>query len=665
MQSGGRLPHDVSENPHVLIPLPDGRKLSARIWRPDGVGPAPVILEYLPYRKRDGTAARDALNHPWLAGHGYVTVRVDIAGTGESEGLFDDEYSEQELSDGIDVINWLAAQEWCSGAVGMTGISWGGFNGLQLAARAPEALKAVVSICSTVDRYADDIHYKGGCLLGENAGWASTVTGWFGLPPDPAIQGDAWREIWLKRLEETPFLGAEWLRHQTRDDYWKHGSVCEDFSAIKAAVLTVGGWHDGYRNTISRLVEGLDAPVKGIVGPWDHHYPHFARPEPAIGFLQEMKRWYDRWLKDEPNGVEADPAYRAYLMDGIAPATDYNHRPGRWIAEKTWPTRTYATRRLYLSNAGLFEKEGPCEIEATPDLLCGKGAGEYFTFGFSPGELPDDQRGDDEHSLALNSLPVEAPLDIVGAPRIRLTIAADQPKAQIAVRLSDLAADGAATLITHGFLNLRQRFGPEKMIDVTPDEAIEVEVDFDQCAYRLPAGHAFRLSISSSYWPFIWPEPELTRLTIYGGELSVPLRPLTEEEGDEWSFEAAEAAPPLPVRIVTEGHESRDDISDPATGESLIRITSDSGESEDLSTGLITSMYRGEAWRITPGDPLSARSDFDWSRTMRRGDWSVRVDSTLSQWADAQQFHIEATLTAYEGAAIVFSKTFSEKIPRA
>ena len=160
-----------------------------------------------------------------MAGHGYVTVRVDIAGTGESEGLFDDEYSEQELSDGIDVINWLAAQEWCSGAVGMTGISWGGFNGLQLAARAPEALKAVVSICSTVDRYADDIHYKGGCLLGENAGWASTVTGWFGLPPDPAIQGDAWREIWLKRLEETPFLGAEWLRHQTRDNYWKHGSV--------------------------------------------------------------------------------------------------------------------------------------------------------------------------------------------------------------------------------------------------------------------------------------------------------------------------------------------------------------------------------------------------------------------------------------------------------
>ncbi len=662
MQSVEQFPYDVSEDPHVLIPLQDGRNLSARIWRPQGIGPAPVILEYLPYRKRDGTAARDALNHPWLAGHGYVAARVDIAGTGESEGLFDDEYSEQELTDGVEVINWLAAQDWCSGAVGMTGISWGGFNGLQLAARAPEALKAVVSICSTVDRYADDIHYKGGCLLGENAGWASTVAGWFGLPPDPEIQGDAWRDIWLKRLEETPFLGAEWLRHQTRDGYWKHGSICEDYSAIKAAVLAVGGWHDGYRNTISRLVEGLDAPVKGIVGPWDHHYPHFAKPEPAIGFLQEVKRWYDRWLKDEPNGAEADPAYRAYVMDGIPPATDYLDRPGRWIAEENWPARTYATRRLYLTTKGLFEQEAPCEAEAAADLLCGMGAGEYFAFGFGPGELPDDQRGDDMHSLALSGLPVEAALDVVGAPRLTVTLAADQPKAQIAVRLSDLAPDGSATLITHGFLNLRQRFGPEAMVEVTPDEAFEVEIELDQCAYRLPAGHAFRLSVSSSYWPFIWPEPDLTRLTVYGGELSIPLRPLAQ--GDECAFEPPEAASPLPTRTISEGTESKDVSADPVTGETLIRIKSDNGKTEDLNTGLITSIYRGETWRITPDDPLSARSDFDWSRTMARGDWAVKVDSTLSQWADAHHFHIEATLTAFEGAEKVFAKTFSEKIPR-
>jgi hypothetical protein len=208
MQHVTDYPFEVEEQPHVLIPMPDGVHLSARIWRPKGAGPVPAILEYLPYRKRDGTAVRDALTHPFMAGHGYVCVRVDMRGTGDSEGLFEDEYSPQELADSVAVVNWLAAQEWCSGSVGMMGISWGGFNGLQIAALQPEPLKAVVSICSTTDRYADDIHYKGGLMLGENPAWAATVLGWFALPPDPAILAGDVEEIWAERLETTPFLAG-------------------------------------------------------------------------------------------------------------------------------------------------------------------------------------------------------------------------------------------------------------------------------------------------------------------------------------------------------------------------------------------------------------------------------------------------------------------------
>lgn len=662
MKSVTDFPFEVIERPHVLIPLADGRNLSARIWTPVGAGPAPAILEYLPYRKRDTTAVRDALNHPWLAGYGYVSVRVDIAGTGESDGLFDDEYSEQELSDGVEVIHWLAAQDWCSGAVGMTGISWGGFNGLQLAARAPEPLKAVVSICSTVDRFADDIHYKGGCMLGENAGWASVVLGWFGLPPDPEVTGPKWRDVWLKRLEETPFLASPWLGRQTRDAYWRHGSVCEDYSAIKAAVLSVGGWHDGYRNTISNLVSGLSAPVKGIVGPWDHRYPHFGGPDPAIGFLQEMKRWYDRWLKDITNGAEDDPAYRAYLMDGVAPQIDHAERPGRWIAEAEWPAKTYASRTIYLTDDGLFEQEGPIEREIEPDLLCGQAAGEYFTFGFAPGELPGDQSVDDARSLSLDGLPVEAALDIVGAPLLNLTIASDQPAAQIAVRLSDVAPDGQATLITHGFLNLRQRKGPEVMVSMTPDRSEKVEIALDQCAYRLPAGHQFRLSLSSSYWPFIWPEPHLTKLTILGGSLSVPLRPLAQ--GDEWTFDAPESAPPLETRAHTDGDERRWTETDPTTGQVVTRLHSDTGEVEDMNTRLISRVVRRETWSILPNNPLSAQADFSWSRSMRRGDWNTRVDAMLTQRADATHYIVDARLTAFEDGEQVFDKTFSERILR-
>ena len=249
--------------------------------------PVPVILEHLPYRKRDGTIVRDEFTHPWMAGHGYACIRVDMRGNGDSEGLMEDEYTPQELQDACDVIAWAAAQNWCNGKVGMMGISWGGFNGLQVAALRPPALKAIITICSTVDRYADDIHYKGGCLLIENIGWATNMLSYSSRPPDPQLVGNKWKEMWLERLNNMPFLIATWLRHQHRDDYWKHGSVCEDYSAINAAVLSIGGWHDGYRNTISHLVENLEAPVKGIVGPWNHKYPHYAGPKPPSAFCRK------------------------------------------------------------------------------------------------------------------------------------------------------------------------------------------------------------------------------------------------------------------------------------------------------------------------------------------------------------------------------------------
>ena len=241
-------------------------------------------------------------------------------------GLMLDEYTAQELEDGAHVIAWLAAQPWCDGNVGMMGISWGGFNGLQVAALRPPALKAVISLCSTVDRFADDIHYKGGCLLNENLGWGATMWAYSSRAPDPALR-ENWRELWMQRLEAEPFLPVTWLGHQRRTGYWKHGSVSEDFGAIEAKVLAVGGWGDAYKNAVPALVENVEG-ARGIVGPWVHKYPHFAVPEPRIGFLQEALRWWDRWLKGIDTGVEDDPAYRAWLMDGVRPRTWYEERPG-------------------------------------------------------------------------------------------------------------------------------------------------------------------------------------------------------------------------------------------------------------------------------------------------------------------------------------------------
>ena len=325
----------------VWIEMRDGTKLAARIWLPRTAHdtPVPVVLEYLPYRRRDGTLPRDELHHAWFARNGYAGVRVDIRGNGDSDGIMEDEYTATELDDGVQVIDWLARQDWCSGAVGMIGISWGGFNGLQLAGLAPEPLKAAVTICFTDDRYADDIHYMGGCMLTENIGWSSQMLSYSSRPPDPMIVGDRWREMWRDRLERQPLHLETWLRHQRRDAYWRHGSVCENWGAVKAAILAVGGWADAYSNAVPRTLAGMQAPARGLVGPWAHRYPNAAYPEPRIGFLAECKQWFDHWLKGEETGVADIPAYRFFIMDSMPPRAASTPVPGAGPQSRNGPRR--------------------------------------------------------------------------------------------------------------------------------------------------------------------------------------------------------------------------------------------------------------------------------------------------------------------------------------
>ncbi|MEQ8370744.1 MAG: CocE/NonD family hydrolase, partial [Alphaproteobacteria bacterium] len=346
------FPNAIEKHDPVWIEMPDGARLAATIWRPKDSDsrPVPAILEYVPYRRHDFTALGDSRHHPWFAGQGYASVRVDCRGSGDSDGIMYDEYLARELQDGADVIAWLAKQPWCSGSVGMMGISWGGFNALQVAALNPPALKAIITCCSTDDRYADDIHYMGGCHITEQLNWASTMFGFNSRPPDPAVVGERWRDMWIERLEKNAPWILEWTSHQRRDAHWTHGSVCEDFAAIRCAVYAVGGWSDGYSNAIPRLLAGLSVPRKGLIGPWGHNYPWNGRPGPAIGGLQDFTRWWDHWLKDEDSGMMDEPMLRAWLHDLTPPAPQYAELPGRWVAEETWPTARIAPQTYVLGD---------------------------------------------------------------------------------------------------------------------------------------------------------------------------------------------------------------------------------------------------------------------------------------------------------------------------
>ena len=652
----------IAENPDFGIMMPDGTRLSARTWMPDNAtdAPVPAILEFLPYRKRDGTTARDCLTHPYFARRGYACIRVDMRGNGDSEGLMEDEYSPQELADAVETIKWLAAQPWCSGTVGMMGISWGGFNALQVAALQPDALKAIITLCSTVDRYADDIHYKGGCLLNENLGWSGTMWSYSSRAPDPALRPDDWREIWLNRLENEPFLAATWLDHQHRDAYWKHGSVCEDYSKIKAATLAIGGWGDAYKNAPPALIENLTAPVKAIIGPWVHKYPHFAIPEPRIGFLQEALRWWDRWLKGIETGVEDDPLYRPYLMESVPPKSWYTERAGSWLAIAEKPS-DLPRETWHFGENSLQESPAAFRKTIQSPQTCGAHSGEYCAIWLGP-ELPDDQRSDDAMSLVFTSEPVTEKRDIVGAPQVTLTLSSDTAQGQIALRLLDIQPNGASARITYGVLNLSHRHSHAEPSAMTPNSPEEVTLDLDHIAYRLPKGHRLGVAVSTAYWPLIWPSPEASKLTLTEGSLSLPLR--ASGDTDEWTFETPEADEPWQIETIREGSNIRKTVTDWATGIVTLEIIDDFGKVKDSDHGLINGSIAREWWSIHPDDPLSAKGRSHWSDELEREGITLRTETTSEMTSDATHFHLTARLEAFENGDLIFEKDVQRSILR-
>jgi uncharacterized protein len=663
------FPRAVRMIQNTWIPLGDGCRLAARIWLPEDAetDPVPAILEYIPYRKTDGTAARDALLHPYFAGHGYAAVRVDLRGSGDSDGVLLDEYLPQEQEDAVEVLAWLAAQPWCTGAIGMIGKSWGGFNSLQVAALGPPELKAVVTVCSTDDRYADDVHYLGGCVLGSKMlPWASTMLGLNALPPDPDVVGERWREVWLDRLERTPAFVEAWLTHQRRDAYWKQGSVCEDFSAITCAVYAVGGWADPYSNAIPRLLAGLSCPRKGLIGPWAHQYPHSGLPGPAIGFLQECLRWWDYWLKNLDTGIMDEPMLRVWMQEWVQPRPLYVERPGRWVAEESWPAAV--EQCAYVLGDGSLTAE-PAEerrLDWAGVETCGLDAGEWCPAG-DAADLPADQRREDSLSLCFDSEPLAERLELLGLPVVTLALAVDRPLALVAVRLCDVAPDRSSLLIARGALNLSHRDGHEDLKRLAPDRRYTVTVRLDAIAQAVPAGHRLRLAVSPSYWPWAWPSPEPVTLSLFTGPISrldLPVRRPRPQDEQLRPFQPPEGAPPLALAARAEGPaDSRVVCRDMASGQvELVRRTHD--HARLLADGLERERRRVETCSIVERDPLSAAVRSKSSLQLARGGWSVRIETHSQMTSDRERFHVTNSVDAFEGEVRVFASARSFSVPR-
>ncbi|MER9390369.1 CocE/NonD family hydrolase [Mesorhizobium sp. M0435] len=666
----GPRPITIVEN--VWIPLSDGTRLAARVWLPEDAedNPVPALMEYIPYRKRDIRRFRDETIHPYLASHGYACVRPDIRGSGDSEGLPQDEYVKQEQDDGVEIIAWLAKQPWCSGKVGMFGISWGGNNALHVAARRPPELKAIITVCSTDDLYPEE-PYTGG-LLNDTVffEWGVHWPAYCGSPPDPAIVGDRWRDMWMERLNNLDHYPINWISHQHRDPFWKHRSISEDYCAIQCAVYAVSGWNDVYYRAVPRMLANLKCPRKGLVGPWGHQYPNIGDPGPAIDWLTEALRWWDYWLKDIDTGIMAEPMYRVWMQDEPT-MLGVHQSPGRWAAEESWPSPRIKPRKFYLTKDGLESGVGAetaCVLKPLQTVGITAPRRHWRDIDI---EAPTDQRLDDARSLTFDSEPFDGNFEILGQPVVTLELAVDKPVAFLAVRLNEVEPDGLSKRITYGVLNLTHRDSDEFPQPLEPGKRYRIRMPLNDCAHVFKSGRRIRVAVSTSYWPAFWPSPEPVTLTVYAGrsELELPVRPPRAEDRNLKPFGPAVTPELTSGRTVFEEapERTRKYEWDVATNKFTTRSDwpGDRSRINAIDTELWSPVYY-EVTEIFDHDPTSAKVETQYITTFKRDSdgWNVRVESLFCMSLTKDNFLLVGQLKAFDHDKEVFAKTWDRTIPR-
>ncbi len=652
----------------LYLTMADGVRLAATLYLPDGDGPWPAVLEALPYRKDDLTASYGSEYERLAAEFGYAVCRLDIRGTGSSEGMPIDEYTAQEHADIVEVIRWLATQAWANGNVGMYGTSWSGFNSLQVATLRPPELKAIVSIFASDDRYGDDVHYFGGALKQlDLIDWPTYMEAENVLPPVPRIFGDGWREEWELRVTSYEPWTLNWLEHQTYDDYWKYGSLRENYASIAAATMLVTGWADGYTNIALRGFAGLRCPKRLLAGPWAHASLETSLPGPNIDLVPEMVRWWDRWLKGVDNGVDREPPITVFVRRPTPPAPDLREVRGEWRFEAGWPLERSGELAL-----GLADARGPSASPAdgTDDLVVRGDVGWTAWIscaGGLPWGQPSDQRPDEANSLVYDWPPLERELEILGHPRVGVRLRSSAPVAYLSAKLCDVHPDGTSQLVTRGLLNLTQRGSREVPTPLEPGIVTEVSVELEVTSWMFEEGHRVRLDLAGTDWPNAWPPPGPVTLTIgregsalvlptVEGPSSIAERPLLPPPRLEQQATASSRGEPLQEitwRIEHDvlGRETR----------AVVRYGGPS-EADDVAPAL--EQWCGGTVGVSTEDPGRAWMDASASYRLRWPEATVVTEARTQVRSDADAYHVRIEIDAAEEGGASWSRRWERRINR-
>ncbi|MCL7453440.1 MAG: CocE/NonD family hydrolase [Anaerolineae bacterium] len=659
----------VTRIKNVRIPTREGVHLAADLYMPQHQGDGelfPVVMEYSPYRKDDVNldSRRFYLTLPQ---QGYVVARVDVRGTGASEGASSDEYTRQEQQDGYDAVEWLAQQPWCDGHVNMMGISYSGFTALQVAALAPPHLTSIIPIDFTDDRYTDDCHYRGGLLrmYYDIAHYGGQMVARNALPPHPEWSGSDWARLWEKHLHESdPYL-LRWYRHQTDGPYWRQGSVRDTPHLIRCPAFLIGGWRDGYPNPPLRLYQALEVPRKVLVGPWNHALPDAAVPGPRIDYVREVVRWLDHWCKGVDTGIMDEPPIVVYMQHYQPPVVDRLDTLGTWRAEREWPPPGGTEKVLYLGRDGALaedvaSQDGADSFEYDPTVGV---AGGLWSGGI-PFGLPGDQRPDEALSLVYTTPPLEQDLCMLGWPRAVLHVSSSASVIGFAVSLSDVAPDGVSHLVAKGMLNATRRESLRDPQLLVPGELYALDIPIDCTGWVFAQGHRVRLSIASADWPNVWPTPQPAKNRVYRGaqrpsRLVLPVVPvLGSAPPPEFQPSPKSVSRHSDATLRSKWHVGRDQL----TGRTTVDLRF--GADWRISDTAVIERQSSSTFELDPAQPADAAARARHVFRLVRPLHETEACADVAIQATATDFHITIELAVRVNGALHFTKYWAESLPR-
>jgi len=549
----------------------------------------------------------------------------------------------------------------------MFGISWGGFNAIHMAMRRPPALKAIIAVDATDDLYQDDVHFMDGMIHVDS--WEMSMDLANAMPGAPEYRID--EAYFRDRFDQPPWM-LTYKRQQRDGPFWDRTALKTRYDAIRIPTFVIGGWYDGYRDSVPRMLEHMTAPVKAIVGAWHHTYPDQPYPGPGFDWRREAVRWWDRWLKGRDTGIMDEPRLAVYVRQWHPPGPYLKEAPGSWRYEEGWPIARIRERVMYPHSDGSLAEEAP-SAEASAQLryvpTTGvEAGGPVMWFG----DVAPDQRPTDAFSLVYETPPLEEEVEILGLPRALLRVSADAPLAHWFARVNDVAPDGTVTLVANAGQNGAHRESARNPSAIEPGNSFPLEIELHFTSWVFPKGHRIRLAVSNAQWPMIWPTPYSMTTTLHvgagGTRLVLPVvppggperpgpdyRPIEPREARLAGFESIDAGTPS-------GYGEIESIDrNPRTGEAEVVATSTSAGRMPWGEEHNTESITHEAG---DGDPAKTSVRGEYMTEVKLKDRTLRWECVVAFRSDRESFHYSSTRRLKKDGVLVREKSWEQTIPR-